>query len=285
MILTGGRGPLTQTNWSFVVSYSTNGGTNWTRCNLSGSTSGFCYVLAVASSENSIVYAGGEVGGSGAIYRSTNSGVNWTRTSGSPAETVFGLAVHPSDPNRVFAATSGGVYLSTNGGANWNLLRRQQGLRAVRFYPFGADTVVVGGDFGMLISEDGGYSWEEMNQGLGCKKVTALEFAHDGEQRLIAGTNGGACYGWSFPIGVNEAKEKRQMGLHIIPNPATGEVRVHIGKGVGRVALFDALGRKVWEGGGGNEVVVDLRGLPAGCYQVEVEANEQRKYQRLIISR
>ncbi|MEO0004601.1 MAG: T9SS type A sorting domain-containing protein [candidate division WOR-3 bacterium] len=286
LILTGGRGPSTQTNLSFVVSYSTDGGTNWTRCNLSGSTSGFCYSLAVAPSQTQIVYAGGEVGGSGAVYRSTDSGLNWTRTPGSPAETVFGLAVHPFDPNRVFAATSGGVYLTTNGGVDWNLLREERGLRAVRVYPFSADTVIVGGDFGVLISEDGGNSWDEMNQGLGCTKVTALEFAREDELRLIAGTNGAACYAWVFPTGVSELKEKGLRVLHIAPNPATGQVRVSTGKDFGRVALFDALGRRVWQGmSSGNEMVVDVRGLTPGCYQVEFVANGQRKYQRLIISR
>ena len=286
MILTGGRGPLTQTNWSFVVSYSTNGGTNWTRCNLSGSTSGYCYALAVAPSQTQVVYAGGEVGGSGAVYLSTNRGLNWTRTAGSPADTVFGLSVHPSDPNRVFAATSGGVYLSTNTGVSWNLLRRQRGLRAVKIFPVGADTVIVAGDSGVTISNNGGNSWEQMNQGLGCTKVTALEFARDDELRLIAGTNGGAGYAWAFPTGANEAEGNRQTRLRIAPNPATGQVRIYIGEDGGRVALFDALGRKVWQGvSNNNEMAIDVRSLPAGCYQVEMTLSGQRNYRRLIISR
>ncbi|MGQ9708490.1 MAG: VPS10 domain-containing protein [bacterium] len=286
MILTGGRGPSTQTNWSFVVSYSTNGGTNWTRCNLSGLTSGFCYALTFAPSQTDIVYAGGEVAGSGAIYRSTNSGLDWSRTSGSPRDTVYALTVHPLDPNRVYAATTGGVYLTTDGGINWTLLPAQRRLRAVKISPAGTDTIWVGGDSGVMVSKNGGATWQPMNHGLGCTLITSLEFALSPELRLLAGTNGGAGYSWSFPTGMAEFVPGEPVPPFIASNPVRGYVRIKIGATGGRVRIYDILGRTVAEIlNTGTMVVVDVTGLPAGCYQVEVNTDRQRTRTRLVISR
>jgi len=284
--LTGGRGPLSQTNWSFVVSYSTDAGANWTRCNLSGSTSGFGYCLAVAPSQPSIVYAGGEVGGSGAVYRSTNSGLNWTRTSGSPSDTVFGLAVDPFDPNQIYAATGSGVYLTTNSGANWSLLYRQSGLRAVKIFPSAPDTVVAAGDSGVIISTNRGNSWARMNQGLGCLRITSLEFIRRAEIRLLAGTNGGAVYAWIFPTGIKELGANTPDWLRLSPNPARMKTIVKLGKPADLLALYDASGRRLWHQANTAAVVkIDVSRFPAGCYHLEAITDGQRSYCRLIISR
>src|SRR5512136_1962453 len=110
LILTGGRGPVTQTNWSFVVSYSRDGGKTWTRCNPTPASAGFCRTLAVAPSQTNVIYAGGEVAAAGAVYRSTDFGLTWTGTATAPTDTVFSLAVDPNDAARVLAATPGGAF-------------------------------------------------------------------------------------------------------------------------------------------------------------------------------
>ncbi len=259
---------------------------NWTRCNLSGSTAGYCYALAVAPSQTQVVYAGGEVGGSGAVYLSTNRGLNWTKTAGSPADTVFGLSVHPSDPNRVFAATSGGVYLTTNSGASWSLLYRQSGLRAVRIFPSAPDTVVAAGDSGVIISTNRGNSWARMNQGLGCLRITSLEFIRRAEISLLAGTNGGAVYAWTFPTGIKELRANKPDWLRLSPNPARIQTIVKLGKPADLLALYDASGRRLWHQAGTAAVVkVDVGRFPAGCYHLEAITDGERSYRRLIISR
>src|SRR5512136_1046595 len=116
LILTGGRGPLTQTNWSFVVSYSRDGGNKWTRCNPTPDSAGFCRALAVAPSQTNVIYAGGDVAGKGAVYRSTDFGSTWVRAATSPTDTVFSLVVDPNDAARVLAATPDGAFLTTNSG-------------------------------------------------------------------------------------------------------------------------------------------------------------------------
>jgi hypothetical protein len=76
------------------------------------------------------IYAAVEVG---AALRSDDAGATWSLAKGSDGNPSFSqpqagfiypdvhdIAVHPSDPDRVFAATGGGLYRSTDGGAHWD---------------------------------------------------------------------------------------------------------------------------------------------------------------------
>lgn len=63
------------------------------------------------------------------IFKSTDGGVRWTKISNglsiNPAtgqpHYVKSIAVHPTNPDIVLAATGGGLYRSVDGGANWSL--------------------------------------------------------------------------------------------------------------------------------------------------------------------
>ena len=249
LILTGGKGPITQTNWSFVVSYSRNGGGTWTRCNLSGASSGWCYALAVAPSATNTIYAGGQVSGAAAVYRSTNFGSTWTRTATVPTDTVFSLEVDPADAAGVLVATPDGVFLTTNSGATWTNLHGGNVRTALR-YPGSPDTLVAGGAAGVLISTDGGGTWNPMNSGLDGRAVAALEFADHGGTYLIAGTVGGSCYAWQFDAGLAERRWTKDDGpgtsgnLQAWPNPFISYCRV-VGHERDEFAIFDHAGRQV----------------------------------------
>jgi hypothetical protein len=264
IVLTGGKGPSTQTNWSFVVSYSHDFGATWTRCNLSGTLSGWCYALAVAPSQKNIIYAGGQVAGAGAVYKSTDFGVTWAPTGAAPADTVFGLAVHPADANRVFAATPSGTFYSTDAGANWSNLGGGSDLKAVKFHPWGADTVYVGGAAGVSVSHNAGGAWTAMNAGLDGRKVASLEFAAQDGLLLLAGTVGGACYVWQLETGTGEGRGTRGEGrgtVSVWPNPFVACCRV-VGYEQDEFTIFDHSGRQVGTARGDKIGAV----LPAGVY-------------------
>ncbi|MEO6167397.1 MAG: T9SS type A sorting domain-containing protein [Chitinophagales bacterium] len=94
--------------------------------------------IAVAPSNTAIVYVGtGEAnGGSGSltydangVYKSTDAGVSWTNVGLQSTHMTGRMAVHPTNPDIVFAATMGdlygptpdrGLYKTTDGGATWN---------------------------------------------------------------------------------------------------------------------------------------------------------------------
>jgi photosystem II stability/assembly factor-like uncharacterized protein len=266
IILTGGKGPLSQTNWSFVVSRSRNTGANWTRHVLSGASSGYCYALAVAASSRNVIYAGGEVSGVGAVYRSTDFGATWSRTTASPGGTVLGLAVHPQDANRVFCATVSGVFVSTDAGGSWTSRPGTAGSAAVAFYPDGPDTVVAGGDYGVVISWDRGATWTRLGSGIEGQTVACLGFAERGGPFLIAGTAGSACFGWQFWTGISEPARNDEHGT--MGREATvvrGILFVPACFITHRSSLITSDGRKVMELEVGAN---DVRSLTPGVYFV-----------------
>jgi hypothetical protein len=266
LILTGGKGPLTQTNWSFVVSYSRDGGNKWTRCNPTPASAGFCHALAVASSQTNVIYAGGEVAGAGAVYVSTDFGSTWTKTATAPTDTVFSLEVYPTDAARALAATPDGAFLTTNSGATWTNLKGGN-LRAVLWYPGCPDTLLAGGLAGVSISTNGGGTWNQMNAGLDGRAVNALAFVDHGGTYLIAGTVGGSCYAWQFdagladkPVTMND-KRGTMNGVRVWPNPFVSYCRV-VGHERDEFTIFDHSGRQVGTGRG-NRIGAELA---AGVY-------------------
>jgi len=269
LILTGGKGPITQTNWSFVVSRSRNGGSTWTRCNPTPASAGFCHALAVAPAQTNVIYAGGVVAGAGAVYRSTDFGSTWASTATAPADTVFALEADPSDEATVIAATPDGVFVTTDSGSTWTNLRGGN-LRTVLQYPGSPDTLVAGGEAGVSISTDGGGHWNPMNAGLDGRAVTALEFADHGGTYLIAGTVGGSCYAWQFGAGIGALPGARvRSGRDARPNPFISFCRI-AGNERDEFAIFDHSGRQVGTAKGDRIGA----GLAAGVYFVRgIESN------------
>jgi hypothetical protein len=67
--------------------------------------------LAVDPVKSSVLYAGDSgLMTSGGVYTSTDSGDSWTQAGGALAENVSALAVDPSNPRTVYAATDVGLY-------------------------------------------------------------------------------------------------------------------------------------------------------------------------------
>ena len=69
------------------------------------------------TSNNTHVYAGAETSG---IYRLSPGASQWEElTNGLPADPmVCGIAIHPDNPEVIFAGTQDGPYRSSNRGAN-----------------------------------------------------------------------------------------------------------------------------------------------------------------------
>jgi hypothetical protein len=281
LILTGGKGPLTQTNWSFVVSYSRDGGSKWTRCNPTPASAGFCHALAVAPSQTNVIYAGGEIAGASAVFRSTDFGATWAQTSTAPTDTVFSLEVDPTDAANVLAATPDGAFLTTNSGATWTNLHGGN-LHAALRYPGRPDTLVAGGPAGVSISTDAGNAWSQMNAGLDGRPVKALAFAEHGGTYLIAGTEGGSCYAWQFGAGIADRPttgdgRPRTADAQAWPNPFISCCRV-VGRESDEFRVFDHSGRQVGTARG-NRIGA---GLAAGVYFLQTERAQGQAPVRVV---
>ncbi len=78
-------------------------------------------------------------GTTGLVARSLDGGASWqpAQMPGRSNSTMWNFAVHPADPDLIFASSvSGQVYRSTDGGSSWQKLSREFGeIRALAWTP------------------------------------------------------------------------------------------------------------------------------------------------------
>ncbi|HTW85817.1 MAG TPA: hypothetical protein VMD91_17230 [Candidatus Sulfotelmatobacter sp.] len=131
---------------------STDGGATWTRTLFHDVNTGAIDLAADASGREVFAslwqtrrppwntYPPANGPGTG-LYKSTDGGVTWTQLQGGGFPSIglgkIGLAVAPSDPNRVYAivdARDGGLYRSDDGGVTWQLADKDPRLWARGWY-------------------------------------------------------------------------------------------------------------------------------------------------------
>jgi photosystem II stability/assembly factor-like uncharacterized protein len=147
--------------------------------------------LAFAPSNPAVAYAGvgafstesffdDWIPGAG-IYRSETGGRSWRRANDElvAAAHVSGLAVDPTDPNRVFAATvNQGLVRSEDGGASWQLVSSRDDIAmfAVAIHPT-EPGLVFAGSRGMFRSTNGGDDWTRV--AAGAAESVFVDYAFD----------------------------------------------------------------------------------------------------------
>ncbi len=138
------------------------------------------------------------VGGDDGVFKTADGGKSWSLVR--PGK-LKDLAVSPTKPELVFAATEKGLFRSTDTGATW--ARVTQGLKGddVEAVVVSAkDGQIFAGTFhGVFKSADDGSTWTAMNEGLGSKDVRALAIAGGSAPRLYAGLAGGSVYSTELP--------------------------------------------------------------------------------------
>ncbi len=125
------------------VNLSTDGGATWQPLRVGQVLPwSYCRGLAQLPGRPEVVLLGngdGPPGTAGVVARSTDGGGRWqeTRMPGRANSTIWNFAVHPADPELVYASSvSGEVYRSTDGGASWEKLEREFGeIRALAWTP------------------------------------------------------------------------------------------------------------------------------------------------------
>ncbi len=173
---------------SFGVAISTNRGAFWLYTLTSRDVRALLFPGATADT----LLAGTH--GSG-VFRSTNAAVSWkSANSGLGNLNVNAFAVHPADPQTIYAATDGGVYKSTNNGAKWGsssrglITKRSQ---AIVLDPAAPETLYLGTSKGIFKTTDAGTNWALVGAGLSSSNVMALAIDPAATSTLYAGTTNG----------------------------------------------------------------------------------------------
>ena len=154
---------------------STDGGASWVEANngffdpFTGAEPLDVPAISVDPSNPQIVVAGTRFS---EIFLTTDGGANWTPQTlggaGLNLETT-GLARDPSNPQRIYAASTIGMLLSVNGGVDWDVF----GNAGITFFCVAVDpsapaTVWAGNanGFGIARSLDSGATWQSANGNL-----------------------------------------------------------------------------------------------------------------------
>jgi hypothetical protein len=159
---------------------SEDGGSSWSYVGLSGQ---LVRSLAVSPHEQGVVYAGLKPA---SVFVTRDGGENWSELESfkrirgrgwwrSPAEPpdwrayVMGLAISPTDPDRIAAGIEfGAVVISSDGGKTWSNHRKGalRDCHTLKFHPVNGNWVYEAGGGGAAFSNDGGVSWRQPKNGL-----------------------------------------------------------------------------------------------------------------------
>jgi photosystem II stability/assembly factor-like uncharacterized protein len=177
-------------SWDGAVYRSDDEGQNWVKIadfvdsassyriqdiEISQSTPDFIYVGIINDTLADEIYASEEGIEDYGIFRSTDGGLTWTPiNNGIPDgyRRVYDLAVHPSNPNIVYAAIRGrGVYKTIDGGQTW--VEKNNGLISLNISTLAIDPnnpqVIYAGTIdgvGVLKSTNGGDTWSPSSRGM-----------------------------------------------------------------------------------------------------------------------
>jgi photosystem II stability/assembly factor-like uncharacterized protein len=148
------------------------------------------------------VYPASNGPGSG-LYKSTDGGAHWTQlTNGLPSEGLgrIGIAVAPSEPNRVYAivdAKEGGLYRSDDAGATWKRSDDEHRIWGRGWYfgvvavdPKNPDLVYVS-NTSMYRSTDGGKSFVSFKGAPGGDDYHSIWIAPEDGQRIVISSDQG----------------------------------------------------------------------------------------------
>jgi photosystem II stability/assembly factor-like uncharacterized protein len=139
--------------------------------------------MVFAPSNAQIAYIG--TSGSG-VYRSSDGGQTW-QSAGLSSYTVYSLAVDPTNPNLVYAATDlyGSLLVTTNGGKSWGNAGLNVAFYSLIASPTDSGVVYAGTNNGVYVYHSGVFS----SLGLTGQKITAVELNPTNSNDIYAGTD------------------------------------------------------------------------------------------------
>lgn len=178
--------------------YITNDGAEtWRRSSLEV---GNFYAISVDPKNNSVIYAAGDQGNFGKIFKSEDRGENWTEMyaethDGTP---VQGLTIDFYDSRKIYAGTAAGAVLkSVDGGRSWVVkVWLEDEITKVVMNPNDSRHLIVATDSdGIQKTVDGGETWIDLSAGLKefdhARRVTDVVYDKNVPGRVYLGSRYG----------------------------------------------------------------------------------------------
>ncbi len=153
---------------NMVFAQSDDGGMSWTTRTVASDTYGYCIDWCRAATDT--IFIGGFVRSSydPALYRSTDGGSSWTMVSepswGSDYY-LYGVAVHPTDPDVVCAGTYYHLFRSEDCGESWTQTASKYYNYEMAFSPADPSRVYSGAYNDVYYSSTGGAGWSSSATG------------------------------------------------------------------------------------------------------------------------
>ncbi len=209
---------LSNSNWTFLGPKETF----WLNSAGSMDPPGSCpwqanvYALDVAPSNSSILYVGTETG---LVNKSTDKGRNWQLLGQDyPFGGAGAVAIHPTNPDKVYVCGGNKIHLSEDGGYNWAPilpLDNLFGANQIKINPDNPAVIVASGS-GIFFTDDGGANWSkkytrstwdvEFKPG-SSDTIYSISEGSTGYYEFIWSTNGGLNFEkvTSFPTNIKES--------------------------------------------------------------------------------
>lgn len=282
---------------SHRVLKTTNKGNSWTA--ISGAlSSGLPIIsLAIAPGNDNTIWAATRPSGapgtggfiSSKVFKTTNNGGLWEDVTRNnlPVRFISDIEFQPGSNSVVYLAYSGygtpHVFKTTNAGTNWTDISSNLPdvpVNSIDVHPNNLNTLVIGTDIGVFLSQDGGGTWEPANNGFPTTQVMAVKI-NVTTDRLVVATHGRGI--WDAPlttVPISETPGNELPASHAIyqnyPNPFNPSTIIAYElsqPGTVTLAVYDVLGREtatilrdVKQAAGRQEVTFDATGLASGAY-------------------
>ncbi|MCC7437852.1 MAG: T9SS type A sorting domain-containing protein, partial [Armatimonadetes bacterium] len=259
-----------------TVIRTTDGGEHWVTQHQDIS-----YALFGVSFADSLT--GLAVGNPPKLLGTTDGGATWDSI---PTYFTSMLGVQMHDRQTATRRGITEVARSNDGGKTWRPLPLPAGVVPFRMSFWNARYGVVAPEAGgtLYYTNDSGQTWSAQESGLSLLGGAPYRMYGvsmiDSLRAIVVGPNGAILRFTKTLLSSSVAGENsRQQKHYCYPNPTTGSTVLRLPIAAATIALFDALGKEIgaerWsqQPSGNGEVMVQLKGLPAGSYFLRIRTH------------